>query len=67
MTAGNNNRALLTALLRNGGRWRGAPVRPSALTGEGNVHVDAGLTDEPDDVESSVGEDRSVGLIQVVV
>lgn len=31
------------------------------------MHVNAGLTDEPDDVESSVGEDRSVGLIQVVV
>lgn len=37
------------------------------LTGEGNVHDSAGLTDEPDDIESSVGEDRSVGLVQVVV
>lgn len=31
------------------------------------MHVNAGLTDEPDDIESSVGEDGSVGLIQVVV
>lgn len=45
----------------------GALVGLRALTGEGNVHVNAGLTDEPDHIESSVGEDRSVGLIQVVV
>lgn len=26
-----------------------------------------GLTDQPDDIEGGVGEDRRVGLIQVVV
>lgn len=31
------------------------------------MHGNAGLTDEPDDIESGVGEDRCVGLIQVVV
>lgn len=31
------------------------------------MHGKAGLTDEPDDIESGVGEDRCVGLIQVVV
>lgn len=31
------------------------------------MHVSAGLTDEPDDIEGGVGEDRRVGLVQVVV
>lgn len=31
------------------------------------MHVRAGLTDQTDDIEGGVGEDRRVGLIQVVV
>lgn len=31
------------------------------------MHVHAGLTNKSDDIESGVGEDRCIGLIQVVV